>query len=529
MTDDVLVSPNRDRQTAPSSKTDRRNAAWDIEHGPRNFLALIGSQAAIAVLSFTSVWIAIRALGSAGYGGVVAVIAASQFVAQVAVNWTVTAIPRYGCEEFVETGKVSNTFWTRLIVLIPYLALIVCTAPLWLPPAASRLHIPRGAYLLVIAYFLATTLWIHIQQTLLAVKLARLQSLLLIVERTQILVVLLALLASGRGSLFSVALAYIVGPFGASAIGLWSLRRLIYPGIRVDRLLLRRMFLFSLPLIPATFVGYFSTSYLDAVFISYYLSPADLALYAVAYQLAGIMMQIPLLAGSLLITLFVSLQVNSRSDLIDRFLRDVVPFLTLIWAGLCSLVPVFGRYFLKLIFGPEYEASANLLWPLMVAATFSFPWLVGLAPYLSAKTKTYVFTVQCIVAGCANVGLNFLLVPRGGLLGCAWATAGSYAASMLIGVYFVRRAAPSSQGWVLQAVLPILASAGFATWKSNALTAALISFVSVALIAIWQRKHIQNAISILEVSGVLHPLFRVLPGEWFSKRASLSFHVDPFE
>src|SRR5947209_3598483 len=112
MTNDV-VSPDRDPHRALTSGTDRRNAAWDIQHGPRNFLALGGSQVAIAVLSFTSVWLAIRTLGPACYGGIVAIIAASQFVAQIAVNWTVTAVPRYGCEEFVETGRVSNTFWTR--------------------------------------------------------------------------------------------------------------------------------------------------------------------------------------------------------------------------------------------------------------------------------------------------------------------------------------------------------------------------------------------------------------------------------
>ena len=67
---------------------DRRDAGWDVRHGPRNYVSLISAQTASAVLSFAAVWLATRLLGSTGYGGVVAIIAASQAIGQLAVNWT---------------------------------------------------------------------------------------------------------------------------------------------------------------------------------------------------------------------------------------------------------------------------------------------------------------------------------------------------------------------------------------------------------------------------------------------------------
>ncbi len=97
---------------AADSQDDRRSSGWDIRNAAGNYTALIVYQAGISIFSFAAVWLITRSLGSEGYGGIVAVIAASQ-VAQVAVNWTSIAVVRYGVDEFIETSAIARTFWTR--------------------------------------------------------------------------------------------------------------------------------------------------------------------------------------------------------------------------------------------------------------------------------------------------------------------------------------------------------------------------------------------------------------------------------
>ena len=80
-------------------------------------MSLVLAQGGSAFFAFASVWLLTRSLGSEGYGGVVAVIAASQMV-QVLLNWTTTAVVRFGVEEFVETGKIARTFWLRFFILV---------------------------------------------------------------------------------------------------------------------------------------------------------------------------------------------------------------------------------------------------------------------------------------------------------------------------------------------------------------------------------------------------------------------------
>ncbi|MEP6912448.1 MAG: oligosaccharide flippase family protein [bacterium] len=482
---------------APSSETQRRSAEWDLHSGPRNYLALIAAQAASTAAALAGTWVATRALGAAGYGGIVAILAASQLVSQLAVNWTVTSLSRYGCEEFVKTGRIANTFWGRLVILIPNLLLLMVASPLWLPLVSAWLHIPRAAHPLVLIYLVVTCFWTHVQLSLQGAKLVRLQGILLAGERTLMLGILVMLTLFGSASLFSVALAYILSAFVMGAVGLWRLRFLIYPGVRLDRPLLRQMLVFSFPLIPASLIGYLSTNYLDALFISRFLSTADLGVYSVAYQLAGTTMQLPLLAGSLLMPLFITFQVSEQREHLSRFMREILPLLALLWSTGCAILAALGTYLLPLIFGPEFVGTVALLWPLLVASAFAGPVLIGYWPLSNTMGMTYVPAVNSVIAACVNVGLNLLLIPRFGLIGCAWATAGAYGAGVLATTLLVHWRVPLSRSWTVQACLPILFGAAYVAWRADNLGALVITVVLSVLLAFLHRRHISAGLTAL--------------------------------
>ena len=110
-----------------SSKNERQSANWDIQNAPKNYVSLVLTQTGSAFFAFASVWLITKTLGSEGYGGIVAIIAASQ-IAQVLVNWTSVAVVRFGVDEFIETEKIARTFWLRLFILLPNLLLVLLTA-----------------------------------------------------------------------------------------------------------------------------------------------------------------------------------------------------------------------------------------------------------------------------------------------------------------------------------------------------------------------------------------------------------------
>lgn len=441
----------------------RRDTTWDLAQGPKNYAALVGAQVASAVLSFAAVWLATRLLGSTGYGAVVALIAASQAIGQLAVNWTSVSLWRCGLEEFVLTGRVSKAFWTRFWIFLPNVLLVVATSPLWLPFLSALLKLPPQAFLFVLAHFVANALWVHVQQGLQGAKLMRLQGSLLTFERLLVFLIILACAVSGNASFLTVALAYILGPLGACAVGLWRLRKLIFPVVGIDRDLLKRMLTFSLPVIPSSLVGYMSSNYLDAFFITHYLSRADLGVYAVAYQVTGIGLQLPLLVGSVLLPLFVTLQAEGQFDRAERFMHSVLPLLTLLWGIACALAAAIGGDLLPLIFGEQFRGLGALLWPLMAAAALAGPVLMGYAPFSNSKFVTYIALVGAIASALSNLLLNYLLIPTFGLVGCAWATTAAYGVNTLAVVLLVQWRLLSGRSWTIQAVLPIVLSAVYAS------------------------------------------------------------------
>src|SRR6266850_1486442 len=476
----------------------RRDATWDLAQGPKNYVSLVSAQVLSALLSFAAVWLATRLLGSTGYGRVVAIIAASQAIGQLAVNWTSVSLSRYGVEEFVETGRIAKAFWTRFWIFLPNVLLVVATSPFWLPYLSSLLKLPSQAYVFVLSHFLAYSLWVHVQQGLQGAKLIRMQGALLSFERLLVFLVILACAVSGRVSFLTVALAYIVAPLGACAIGLWHLRKLVFPVAGVDTTLLPRMLKFSLPVLPTSLVGYMSTNYLDAFFITHYLSAAALGVYAIAYQISGIALQLPLLVGTVLMPLFITLQVDGQVERSGRFMRDVLPLLTLMWGLACAFVAVTGSYAFPLIFGPQFVGLELLLWPLMAAAALVGPLWMGYAPFSNSRSVTYIGMLGAVAAALVNLLLNYWLIPMFGLVGCAWATTAAYGVNMAVVVLLIHWRFDDAQTWTMQAVMPIVLGAVIASVYANSLKALAVTVLLSGGLVLLHRKSVTVGFRILK-------------------------------
>src|ERR1051326_5233272 len=88
-------------------------------------------------------------------------------------------------------------------------------------------------------------------------------------------------------------------------------------------------------------------------------SQAKFGISSVAYHLAGLTQQLPLLAGTLLMPLFVTLQTGKREDRSERFIREVLPSITLLWTIACALLATIGSYVVPLVFGSKFAETAR--------------------------------------------------------------------------------------------------------------------------------------------------------------------------
>jgi O-antigen/teichoic acid export membrane protein len=480
------------RSMSTSHDQQRRSAAWDVSAGPRNYVTLVVTQAASSLSALVTIWLLTQLLGASGYGQVAAIVAAAMLVGTAALGWSAMALARIGCEEFVKTGRITETFWTRTFILLLNWGLIALTAPLWLPAVSAWLRLTGEAQVLLFVYLGAVSWWGNIQYALQGVKLQSLLGRLLAAERLLILMGAAALVWGGI-SLRKVIAIYVVGAIASSVYGLWRLRHLIGRPARPGGQLVRRMLLFSLPLIPQSLVSYFSTNYLDAWFILRYMSAADLGVYSIAYQLAGTAMQLPVLVSSLLLPMFTTLEMQQGEERLETYMRELLPALSLGWAMAGALLTGLAVLVLPSLFGPQFGASAHLMWPLMAACVIAGPMSMGYGPLLNAKSATMAIAIGALAGAIVNVLLNFALIPRWGLLGCAWATAIAYLVNLLVGACLLWRRHGLSGAWTIEAVLPPLAGAAFIVITGNELAGFLLTVALTFCHALIHRTVLLNA------------------------------------
>jgi O-antigen/teichoic acid export membrane protein len=481
----------------PGSKHERQSSDWDVRNAPKNYISLILTQVGGSFFAFASVWVITRALGSEGYGGVVAIIAASQ-VAQMLTNWTMVAVLRFGVDEFVETGRIPRIFWLRFLTLIPQIGLVLIFSFLWFPPLANWLKLSPSVFWFVVWHFISACIWTHVQFSLQGVKLQKLQGGLQMLERFLIFVGIVALVGLGRVSEISIIVAYTVSPMILTAIGVWFLRSFIFAGFSVDRQVVRQIFMYSLPLLPFTLLSYFSTGYIDAIFLTKFLSKADLGIYSVSSQINGIMLQLPTLANSLLIPLFVTLEKEANSKRTEGYFRDIIPGLTLFWGVGAAVVSFIGYFAIPLIFGSEFSPAGKTLWILFVSSTASFPILIGYSALVHSTSNTGVAFISALIAAVLNIGGNFLLIPVFGIEGCAWATVIAFLGSTAVWALLLRKRVQMKISWTFIAMIPGIGGALCLSLLANPYWALLVCLVMGLLVTYLQKDSLFRTIRFLK-------------------------------
>jgi O-antigen/teichoic acid export membrane protein len=481
----------------PNVNSERRGSNWDIRNAPKNYFWLVVAQAGSSLFAFASVWLITKTIGSEGYGGVVAIIAASH-ITQVLVSWTGYSLLKFGTEEFVESEKISRIFWVRLFVFLPNLLLVLLASRLWFPPLAEWLNLSNETFYLVILHFITVSLWIHVQYGLQGVKMQRLQGGLLTIERLIIFGGLVFLWYFGNLTPFNVILFYAISPLVMALVGTWFLRQYIFKPFKVDRKFLREILVYSLPLLPFSLVGCFSGNYVDAVFISKFLSTKDLGIYSVATQINGIFLQVPTLANSLLIPFFVTLQAENRTNLLNRYFQHTFPALTLI-GGLATSIVAFLFYFLiPLIFGQEFSESVLPLWILLTASAISLPSMFGYAALVHSSGMTYIATISTILSAAVNITANFILIPKYGMAGCAWATVLTYLVTICVFAFFLIKNIKIPLSWTFLAILPTISSAIMYSIYQNPWLALLVGMISTIIILFVYFGSIRNSFEIVQ-------------------------------
>ncbi len=202
--------------------------------------------------------------------------------------------------------------------------------------------------------------------------------------------------------------------------------------------LLREMLAYSFPLLVLGIAGIMNQT-LDKILYPVLATSdamAGLGIYGANYKIAIVMVMF-IQAFRFAYEPFIFSQSRERGDNKLQAYRDAMKYFVIfalfIFLGVMYYLDIL-RYFVR----PDYWAGLKVV-PVIMAAEFFFGVCFNLSLWYKLTDKTVWGTWFSLLGLAVTVGLNVLLVPRYGYMGCAWAAFCCYGVMMLAS-YFVGNA-----------------------------------------------------------------------------------------
>ena len=404
----------------------------------RDYLSMIGFNGLVAVLSFATTSLLLRYMGRGNYGEVVSLTSTSLLLTMLGTEWTSQSLVRFGTEEFLATGQVRAYFWNRLAICGAAVALILISAPLWGRLLATGLGFTWQGLLFIGFYFPSQVFWTHLQRVLPSIQRHKLLYPLLSLERFVVLAFATILQLSGQLRINIFLPGYIAGCLLSTGLAVWLIRREIGRPVWPDLAICRTIIGYSWPLIPTSIVGLLSTNTLDYLMIRRFVGTAELGVYALAVQIAGIVQQVPQIAGQLAAPRVVAMRLkNDLAGIMNLIYRQIVPVLWC-WSVCClagaSLVWWLGPQWLP----AKYLLIRDLAWPLAAVTSIVPVWYIVWSPLITAYEQVRVVMWASVATGVVNVSANLILIPQIGVIGSAWATVLAFSMTVYLTMLLLR-------------------------------------------------------------------------------------------
>lgn len=252
---------------------------------------------------------------------------------------------------------------------------------------------------------------------------------------TIILTILLVLWGYGlSGAVFSLVLPVIL----LSLFSLFSIRKsLTRPTLTQYAPAIKMLLAFGGYVVLANGIGLIQT-YTDSIMLGYFMTDADVGIYAVAIVLAQALWlpssAIQMITTPTIATYWGRNEIDNIEGLINRIMKYTAAFI--IPVGF--VVGFFSHEIITLIFGAEFAPAALPLQILVIGAVFG-AMVVSVGTALSSTVHvSKLFKLGGIIM-VANIVLNLILIPRLGITGAAIATSTSRIIGVALHIYLIQR------------------------------------------------------------------------------------------
>lgn len=208
--------------------------------------------------------------------------------------------------------------------------------------------------------------------------------------------------------------------------------------IQLDKMMLRKMLAYGLPILIIGFAGMIN-EVSDKILLKYLLpeevdAQAQIGIYGANYKLAILMtLFIQMFRYAAEPFFFAESDKKNAREIYSQVMTYFVIFTFIIFLGITLYMDIF-KYFI----GPAFWSGLMIV-PIVLAAKLFLGVFYNLSVWYKLTNKTLYGAVIAIFGAMVTIGLNIILIPKYGFIGAAWANFFCYLSMMLISYFWGRK------------------------------------------------------------------------------------------
>ncbi|MBA3045803.1 MAG: flippase [Euryarchaeota archaeon] len=216
----------------------------------------------------------------------------------------------------------------------------------------------------------------------------------------------------------AMAIAYLLGAFAMFCMAFFLLRK--YPVAKPTKNYLKMYFLFATPLmIPIIFT--LITANIDKVMIGYFWSAVEVGYYSSVQRISAMILMISASIGIVVYPTISAIHARKNMDKrkkireIAKVARDSERYASMVTIPVLAMIIVFAVPIIDIVLNSSFR-PATMSFQLLTIYAYVFTIGVPYTYLIVGMNRPKQTAKIVVLAGIANIVLNFLLIPHNGLL-----------------------------------------------------------------------------------------------------------------
>ncbi len=397
-----------------------------MKDGTNLFLGQVGN----VVIGLINMMILTRVLTTEDMGKYSLFLMVVNLAVQLGLNWSDASVLRHGREEYVKYGKINRSFWARFYLFMPLVILCTVGYLIFYKKITDYIGLPTYVIFFIILNFLMLSTISYMSNVYRSIDDIKRASYITVIQKLFYLVGLgLIYLNILERNIIVAIIAINLSFLLALIVNLIGFDKSKITPYKFEKAYFRKIWSYSWPQLIG-FSGLYVINYVDLYVIKTYMTLRDVGIYNVAYNGFTLITGAILLINTLFLPLIVEYKAKKRYDLIIKYFKKI-PIFSALWVLMIICGLFLSNFIITFFFSNKYIESIPSFNVLLIATIFYFVY-VSLMPFINAFDLILYNQVFNVIKSVINVILDFILVPKIGIIGAAYGTTISFFVGMIL-------------------------------------------------------------------------------------------------